>query len=43
VTVVNSHTHFDHVGGNDEFAAVRNRDDPYSAASARGEAAVYGR
>lgn len=37
VTVVNSHTHFDHVGGNAEFADVRNLDDPYSLASARGE------
>jgi glyoxylase-like metal-dependent hydrolase (beta-lactamase superfamily II) len=39
VTVLNSHTHFDHVGGNDEFAEVRNLDLPYSAASARGEVA----
>ena len=37
VTVVNSHTHFDHVGGNDEFEDVRNLDLPYSLASARGE------
>jgi glyoxylase-like metal-dependent hydrolase (beta-lactamase superfamily II) len=37
VTVVNSHTHFDHVGGNDEFADVRNLDEPFSQASARGE------
>ena len=39
VTVLNSHTHFDHVGGNDEFGDVRNLDLPYSAASARGEVA----
>ena len=39
VTVVNSHTHFDHVGGNREFEDVRNLDDPYSLASARGEVA----
>lgn len=37
VTVVNSHTHFDHVGGNREFEDVRNLDEPYSHASARGE------
>ena len=37
VTVVNSHTHFDHVGGNREFEDVRNLDLPYSQASAGGE------
>ncbi|MBM4218847.1 MAG: MBL fold metallo-hydrolase [Gammaproteobacteria bacterium] len=38
VTVINSHTHFDHVGGNREFTDVRNLDLPFSRASARGEA-----
>lgn len=37
VTVVNSHTHFDHVGGNDEFEDVRDLDLPYSLANSRGE------
>lgn len=37
VTVLNSHTHFDHVGGNHEFTDVRNLDVPFSAASARGD------
>lgn len=37
VTVVNSHTHFDHVGGNHGFTDVRNLDLPFSRASARGE------
>jgi glyoxylase-like metal-dependent hydrolase (beta-lactamase superfamily II) len=37
VTVLNSHTHFDHVGGNHEFADVRNLEEPFSTASARGD------
>lgn len=37
VTVLNSHTHFDHVGGNAEFGDVRNLDIPYSLASSRGQ------
>lgn len=37
VTVVNSHTHFDHVGGNRGFEDVRNLDDSFSQASSRGE------
>ena len=36
VTVLNSHTHFDHVGGNAEFEDIRNLDSRYSRASARG-------
>jgi glyoxylase-like metal-dependent hydrolase (beta-lactamase superfamily II) len=37
VTVLNSHTHFDHAGGNSDFSDVRNLDIPYSQASARGQ------
>ena len=37
VTVLNTHTHFDHAGGNGEFADVRNLDSPFSRASARGD------
>lgn len=37
ITVLNSHTHFDHVGGNVEFEDVRNEDTPFSRRSARGE------
>jgi len=37
VTALNSHTHFDYVSGNREFADVRNLDESYSLASARGE------
>jgi len=37
VTVLNSHTHFDHVGGNHEFTDVRNLDEDFSRANARGD------
>lgn len=37
ITVLNSHTHFDHVGGNAEFKDVRNEDTPFSRRSADGE------
>ena len=37
VTVVNSHTHFDHVGGNGEFGDIRTLGSAYSRASARGD------
>jgi len=43
VTVLNSHTHFDHVGGNAEFTDVWNTDTPFSRASADGHLDVYAR
>lgn len=36
VTVVNSHSHFDHIGGNAEFSDVRGMDTDYTRASAGG-------
>jgi len=36
VTVLNSHTHFDHVGGNADFDRVLARDTAYTRANARG-------
>lgn len=36
VTVVNSHTHYDHVGGNAEFADIRGMDTWYTRESAAG-------
>jgi glyoxylase-like metal-dependent hydrolase (beta-lactamase superfamily II) len=36
VTVVNSHTHFDHVGGNADFDRILAMDTPYTRANARG-------
>jgi glyoxylase-like metal-dependent hydrolase (beta-lactamase superfamily II) len=36
ILVLNSHTHWDHVGGNDEFTAILGVDDPYARANARG-------
>src|SRR5258706_7175467 len=43
VTVINSHTHFDHVGGNAEFKEIWNRDLPYTQKNMRGERSVYSR
>jgi glyoxylase-like metal-dependent hydrolase (beta-lactamase superfamily II) len=36
VLVLNSHTHYDHVGGNAEFDHILARDTPYTAANTRG-------
>jgi len=42
VTVLNSHTHFDHVGGNADFAAILNADSDFARANASGGANRYG-
>jgi glyoxylase-like metal-dependent hydrolase (beta-lactamase superfamily II) len=36
VAVLNSHTHYDHVGGNAEFGDILARDTPYTTANSRG-------
>jgi glyoxylase-like metal-dependent hydrolase (beta-lactamase superfamily II) len=41
VTVINSHTHFDHVGGNAEFKEIWNRDLPYTQKNTEGQSNVY--
>jgi glyoxylase-like metal-dependent hydrolase (beta-lactamase superfamily II) len=41
VTVVNSHTHFDHVGGNAEFHDIWNRDLSFTQQNQRGETNSY--
>jgi glyoxylase-like metal-dependent hydrolase (beta-lactamase superfamily II) len=43
VTVLNSHTHFDHVGGNAEFQEIWNRDLAYTRQNMRGEGNGYSR
>ncbi len=43
VIVINSHTHFDHVGGNAEFHEIWNRDLPYTRQNMRGQTNQYSR
>ncbi len=43
VTVVNSHTHFDHVGGNAEFKDIWSRDLSYTRHNMRGQSNIYSR
>jgi hypothetical protein len=43
VTVVNSHTHFDHVGGNAEFKDIWNRDLLYTRKNMHGQPNIYSR
>jgi glyoxylase-like metal-dependent hydrolase (beta-lactamase superfamily II) len=41
VTVLNSHTHYDHVGGNADFAEILGVDSDYSRKNAAGQANAY--
>jgi glyoxylase-like metal-dependent hydrolase (beta-lactamase superfamily II) len=43
ITVINSHSHFDHVGGNAEFQDVWNRDLPFTHQNMIGESNAYSR
>ena len=43
VIVLNSHTHFDHVGGNAEFSEIYGEDIPYSRGNAKGQMNEYSR
>jgi glyoxylase-like metal-dependent hydrolase (beta-lactamase superfamily II) len=43
VTVLNSHTHFDHTGGNAEFSDILNQDIPFSRDNAKGQSNIYSR
>jgi len=43
ITVINSHTHFDHTGGNADFSDIANEDLPYSRHNAQGQSNIYSR
>jgi glyoxylase-like metal-dependent hydrolase (beta-lactamase superfamily II) len=43
VTVINSHSHFDHVGGNAEFKDIWNLDLPYTHHNQLGQQNIYSR
>lgn len=43
VTVLNSHTHFDHTGGNAEFSSILDRDSPFTRKNAEGQSNIYSR
>ena len=43
VTVLNSHTHFDHTGGNAEFADIWNEDTLFTRENAKGQSNIYSR
>jgi glyoxylase-like metal-dependent hydrolase (beta-lactamase superfamily II) len=41
--VLNSHTHFDHTGGNAEFSDIFDEDTPFTHANEKGQSNVYSR
>jgi glyoxylase-like metal-dependent hydrolase (beta-lactamase superfamily II) len=43
ITVLNSHTHFDHTGGNAEFSDILGEDTPFTRASEKGGSDAYSR
>jgi glyoxylase-like metal-dependent hydrolase (beta-lactamase superfamily II) len=43
VTVLNSHTHFDHTGGNAEFSRILDRDTAFTRKNAEGQSNIYSR
>jgi glyoxylase-like metal-dependent hydrolase (beta-lactamase superfamily II) len=43
MTVLNSHTHFDHVGGNAEFSDIYDEETPFTRANQEGQSNVYSR
>jgi glyoxylase-like metal-dependent hydrolase (beta-lactamase superfamily II) len=43
IAVLNSHTHFDHVGGNAEFSQILDEDTSFTRANEKGESNVYSR
>jgi glyoxylase-like metal-dependent hydrolase (beta-lactamase superfamily II) len=43
ITVLNSHTHFDHTGGNPEFSDIFDEDTPFTRTNEKGQSNVYSR
>lgn len=43
ITVLNSHTHFDHTGGNAEFSDIVDQDTPFTRTNEKGQSNIYSR